>query len=317
MMINQDALEDHLGHGDLEGPCVLLIDAHSQFDNEVSFDQVINLIDQGGISRIILSVRGGRNPLDAANLADLHPERVIPAVRTKGGAYQDIDRLVEYLSILAGQVSSDRFKAMAEVLLYHAQKGNRAPKVVVRGNDPRVQAALDHAKEQGWPFIVHIEFAAAFADTEDPSLETELFPTMGHQFMADLEDLLSENPNHPFVLIHMGQLESDAVRGLIESHDNIYFMTSHANRIVIKESEQPWINMFDGNRLAPDWEALVIEYPDRFILGFDNVFVEHWSEFYLDQIALWRRAFKWLPLQVAEALAHENAERLWNLPPLE
>jgi predicted TIM-barrel fold metal-dependent hydrolase len=314
MMVNLNALEAHLGHRDLEGPCVL-IDAHSQFDDGVSFEQVVNLIDQGGISRVILSTRGGREPENAADLADLHPERVIPAVRTKGGAYQE-NRLDDFLNFLARQVNSDRFKAMAEVLLYHAQKGSRAPKVVVRGGDPRVQSALAHALQQGWPFIVHIEFAAAFTDTEDPSWDP-VFPSMGDQFMADLEVLLSENPDHPFVLIHMGQLGSDVVCQLVESHENIYFMTSHANPIVIEESRQPWTNMFDGDRLSPDWEELILEHPRRFILGFDNVFPEHWGEFYLDQIALWRGALKWLPIEVAEAVAHGNAERLWNLPPLE
>ncbi|MBA7708089.1 hypothetical protein ES703_116976 [subsurface metagenome] len=131
--------------------------------------------------------------------------------------------------------------------------------------------------------------------------------------MTELEALLIRYPEHPFVLIHMGQLNHIAVRQLIEAHENIYFITSHSNPIAASESGQPWTNMFDGDYLSADWKQLIVKYPDRFILGFDNVYVEHWGQFYLDQVALWREASKELPVEVAHALAHGNAERLWRL----
>jgi len=111
----------------------------------------------------------------------------------------------------------------------------------------------------------------------------------------------------------MGQLNHVAVRQLIEVHGNIYFITSHSNPIAVKKSSQPWINMFDGDRLSADWRQLMTDHPDRFILGFDNVWAEHWGQFYLDQVTLWRKAINELPVEVAHALAHGNAERLWHL----
>ena len=138
--------------------------------------------------------------------------------------------------------------------------------------------------------------------------------------MVELEQLLEEHPDHPFVLIHMGQLQTDKVRRLIESYNNIYFMTSQATPVTAEE-KQPWVNMFhvSGDRLTQEWEQLVIDHPDRFILGFDNVYREQWTEpdRYLDEIAFWRKALKWLPADVAEAVAHGNAERLWSLPLVE
>jgi len=71
--------------------------------------------------------------------------------------------------------------------------------------------------------------------------------------------------------------------------------------------------MFYGDKLSADWKQLIINHPDRFILDFDNVFAEHWSQQYLDQIALWRASIKELPVEVAHAFAHGNAERLWRL----
>jgi hypothetical protein len=72
-----------------------------------------------------------------------------------------------------------------------------------------------------------------------------------------------------------------------------------------------------GNGLSAEWRELIVDHPDRFILGFDNVHPEDWGDFYLRQVALWRRALSELPPAVAHALAHRNAERLWRLQPLQ
>jgi len=93
--------------------------------------------------------------------------------------------------------------------------------------------------------------------------------------MAKLEALLLQYPQHPFVLIPMGQLSHIDVRQMIEEYPNIHFITSHSNPVVIGKSTQPWINMFDSDKLSADWKQLMVEHPDRFILGFDNVFAEH------------------------------------------
>ncbi|MBI2989335.1 MAG: amidohydrolase family protein [Deltaproteobacteria bacterium] len=313
MMVNLNALQGHLGHSDLEGPCVL-IDAHGQFDHEVNGEAVINLLDQGGISRIILSAIRGRPAGDVADLAVDHPDRITPAVRTKGDGYEDEDRIDQWFQTLKARVDSGRFKAMAEILMYHtAKRGGEDPEVIVHPHDDRVQRALGLTLSENWPFIVHIEFAAA----SKKKLNNQ---NLADHLMEELEQLLEEHPDHPFVLIHMGQLQSDEVRRLIESHNNIYFMTSQATPVTAEE-RQPWVNMFDvsGDRLTQEWERLVRDHPDRFILAFDNVYRENWNEpdRYLDQIAFWRKALKWLPINVAEAVAHGNAERLWNLPRVE
>ena len=73
--------------------------------------------------------------------------------------------------------------------------------------------------------------------------------------------------------------------------------------------------MFDGDGLKTDWRALILRFPRRFILGFDNVFAEHWSDFYLSQATLWRRTLEKLPAATAHLMAHGNAERLWKLAP--
>ena len=132
--------------------------------------------------------------------------------------------------------------------------------------------------------------------------------------MAEMKALLIQNPQTVFALIHMAQLDPGDVAELIAAHPNLVFLTSHANRLVVAGSKQPWTDMFLGSAIAPAWRALIVQHPDRFVLAFDNVWPEHWSEKYVEQVALWREALSKLPTDVAHAVAHGNAERLWNLP---
>jgi len=265
-------------------------------------------MDKGGISRTILSAgvtskRGILSPKELVSLANNHSGRIILAVRTKGGAYVRNEK--SYYDLLNMQMATEQYGAMAEVLVYHAQKSGhsrKAPEIVVYPDDKRVQTALNYSLEKKWPFVIHIEFAAA--------------GTRYDEFMTKLEETLSLYPEHPFVLIHMGQLTHSAVSQLIEKYPNIYFITSHSNPVTLRRYRQHWTNLFQGNNLSADWEQLIITYPDRFILGFDMVWPDDWGQFYFDTIAIWREAIKELPAEVAYALTRGNAENLWHLPPM-
>jgi predicted TIM-barrel fold metal-dependent hydrolase len=134
--------------------------------------------------------------------------------------------------------------------------------------------------------------------------------------MTELKALLVQYPEQPFALIHMGQLDRATVQQLIEGYNNIYFITSASTSLDAKMVNSPWTNMFDGKNLSADWKQLIIKYPDRFIMGFNNVFAEYWGKKYLLTVAIWQEAIKQLPVDVANAFAHGNAERLWHLPPV-
>ena len=131
--------------------------------------------------------------------------------------------------------------------------------------------------------------------------------------MAKLDTMLNGHPAEAFVVIHLGQLDAPSVRAMIDKHPNVYFMTSTSNPIAARRGNQPWTNMFAKQEIAPEWRDLLVEHPDRFILAFDNVVAENWGQSYLNQIALWRAALMQLPEEVALAIAHRNAERLWHL----
>jgi hypothetical protein len=291
------------------------IDAHSQADQDISFEEIIRLMDNADVSHTILSLRGQRQTEQLLSFALRYPGRITPSVRTKGSAYVG-NKIGKFKEFFKKQANHPQFRAMAELLLWHAEKTKasdvtresgiigKPPLVVVHPDDPRVKIALDIAIEKNWPFILHIEFVASGSDRDI--------------FMSKLRVLLRQYPNHPFVLIHMGQLQTEEIKHLIASHSNIYFITSKSNPIRgSMPSGEAVVNLFRGSSLTLEWKDLIIKHSDRFIFGIDNTWAEDWQKKYVKQVNLWRKALKELPDEVAHAVAHRNAERLWGLVPVQ
>jgi len=275
------------------------IDAHSQVDHKViPLNKIISLMDSAGVRQTILSTRGNLKGKTLLRLSKETPGRFTPAVRTKGKPYDTGSK--KYYELLKKRIKTKQYHAMAEVLLYHAKKGNKAPEVIVYPGDERVQVALNYAIENRWPFVVHIEFAS-------------LNGGMRKKFMREFKQMLKQHPGQPFILTHMGQLSRDRCLRLIKNHENVHFHTGWSNPAAVKSSNQPWTNLFDGDRLTPEWKDLFIQYPHRFIFALDNVFAEHWSDFYQKQMNYWKRGLAELPAGVSDLIAHGNAERLWGI----
>ena len=274
------------------------IDAHSQADQDIDRDELLERMAAAGVRKTILSSRRRRPAFDVADWAAAHPDRLIASVRVKSKHYTNNTR--KFYKKIKKQVNSDHFNTMSEMLLYHAQKGQQANEVIVYPDNEHVSTLLDAARAQGWPLVIHIEFAALHGD-------------MRREMYDKMLSLVTEYPDQPFCLIHMGQLDASAVAGLLQKNQNLYFMTSHSNPIAVQRSNQPWVNMFQGKELAPDWKSLVIKHPDRFIFALDNVWAEQWRNGYKEQVDLWRHALQALPADVAHAVAHGNAERLWHI----
>jgi len=289
-----------------------IIDAHSQADEHIGFDEIIELMDRAGVSRTILTLRGRRQPEELAAFASRYPDRITPAVRTKGGMNRPKKKFKRFFK---KQMHMPQFGAMAEVLMWHAEKrkasvvrGNGTvgppPKVVFAPDHPRVQGVLAAAMRRGWPFVAHIEF------TNIPTAAER------NEFMDKFKDLLRRHPDHPFLLNNMGYLDVDHVNRLIKEHPNIHFIPSWTNPVALKvDADQPFVNMFKGTSLAPKWRELIVHHWDRFVFGLDIIMSGHWRKLYVPQVAVWRKAMNELPNDVAHAFAHANAEKLWQLPP--
>ena len=65
--------------------------------------------------------------------------------------------------------------------------------------------------------------------------------------------------------------------------------------------------------LCPDWRALLVEFPDRFVIGSDTWINARW-QYYEEQMQEYREWLGDLPAPVARKVAWDNAARLFGLP---
>ena len=280
-----------------QGP---IIDVHSQVDENTNLDEIVPLLDRAGVVQVILSTRFNQPSSDVIALAARYPDRIIPAAKTKSKAFMKNGG--EFPGIFHQEIGNFDYRAMAEIIMWHAaKKGVGAGKAAMNPDDARVATMVDIARQKSWPFVAHVEFAAMGWDKSG--------------YMEKFEALVSANRDLPIGMMHMGQLDAEDAARLLPLHPNLFFITSHSNPITTAASKLPWTRMFDGSELAPRWRDLLLAYPDRFVLAFDNVFDFHWRDKFLPQVEVWRKALAALPDDVAHALAHGNAERIWKLSP--
>lgn len=280
-----------------------MIDAHSQASKYIDLDDVIPLMNKAEVTRTLLSARRGLNWREISAFARFNPARITASVRTKGGVYRD--NSPKYYRRLEKQLNDPNFGAMAEIMIYHAEKRKGdAPEIDMDFEMPQPAAAISAARKKGWPIVLHIEFQSIPGDTLQRS-----------SFMKQFEEFLQRQDGFPVALTHLGQLKATEAQRLLRKHKNLHLITSRANWYGISQKSQPWTEMVSAGGLVPAWRKLVLQYPDRFILAFDNVWQEDWGWHYINQARIWQKALQSLPSDVAHAVAHRNAERLWRLPP--
>lgn len=282
-----------------------VIDAHSQFDHEVPPQHVIKTLQEAGVQRVLLATRGRVEAQRLTGLARQHPGCVLPMVRTKSNAYAQGSK--GYYRQLEEQLAEPAFQAMAEIILTHNQKGTRAEEVYLPAASPQAQAAITAAQAHQWPVVLHYEFRWIAQEMGAAELQSKL---------AELRDLLRTLAPLPVGLTHVAQLDAAQARALLQAHPNLFLLLSHANSLINDGSKQPWTNVVQDGAIDSAWKALMQQYPRQFVLALDNVFAEHWSSLYAQQLALWRQALGALAPELARAIAHDNAVRIYRLAPV-
>ncbi len=283
-----------------DGP---IVDAHSQIDCEPSAELVKNRLMESGIRHVLLAARpcpknlyGGLQTI--RKLKSLEPDlvSVLSSTKLNNHTFDDINQTSNAVGV-------------GEIILQHSPL--QAQGINFQGYSRRIQndRMLREVRERGFPAILHVEISD--------------FKHLAEETLKDLEELLLLNPNHPYVLIHMGQFSAEIAKKFLSKHKNLYFMTSMTTPIRLNPVNRAlergtiiqsgWVSLFDRNEWRSEWKELVIRYPDNFILALDNVFKSNWENHHVKNVRFWRNALNELPNVAAKKLACENANRLWSL----
>lgn len=120
-----------------------------------------------------------------------------------------------------------------------------------------------------------------------------------HSDADALERIFRQDPGAQVLWAHAGLDRPERVREMLARHGNLWcdlsWRTDHAPE----------------GKLHPDWRALLLEFPDRFMVGTDTPSPERWS-FIAEHARLARLWLSELPRDVTEKIAWRNGETLFG-----
>jgi predicted TIM-barrel fold metal-dependent hydrolase len=123
-----------------------------------------------------------------------------------------------------------------------------------------------------------------------------------HSDADAIERQFRQWPQARILWAHSGFDSPARVRDMLRTHPTLWcdlaFRTDHA----------------PGGRLDPEWRALFLEFPDRFMVGTDTYTPERWP-FIVEHARVSRQWLAQLPKDAAERIAWRNAERLFRTAP--
>lgn len=121
---------------------------------------------------------------------------------------------------------------------------------------------------------------------------------------AEIIDVARERaPEVPIIWAHLGtDPRPEVIREMLERHpEGLYVDTSVRDQRLVP----------DG-RIDPDWKQLLLDYPDRFMIGVDTFSDNRWVEF-PQVVRLIRHWLEQLPDPVAHKIGYQNAADLFNV----
>ena len=126
-------------------------------------------------------------------------------------------------------------------------------------------------------------------------------PLLLHCDPAVIDSLYAHSPTVRVVWAHAGAYPyPDLLRDYLDRYPRLLIDLSMRDARIAPEGE-----------LDPDWERLLWEYPDRFMVGVDTYSVARWDE-YAEAAARIRQWLAQLPEAVATRIAYRNAARLFT-----
>ena len=163
----------------------------------------------------------------------------------------------------------------------------------------------DHLKKYRYFALGEFHLYGADADLAVPRRMVQLAQQYdlvlhAHSDVDAIERLFRQYPAARILWAHSGFERPERIREMLKRHPNLWcdlaFRSDHAS----------------GGKVDPEWRALFLEFPTRFMLGTDTYTPERWH--FVGEHAGWSRG--WLadlPGDVAERIAFRNGEALFGV----
>jgi predicted TIM-barrel fold metal-dependent hydrolase len=280
-----------------------IIDVEYHHGGKVGMDTLIKKMDSHGVALAWLGPNEKLGSEESIRLNGLYPDRLVPtAVHGDGKLWHGGDK--GFLEKLTNDVKSGKYFAMGEFEARHYPSSTNDRNIHMPVDSEAMRVVFELSSETGVPFLLHHES------------EDELLP--------ELERMLAKYPKARVIWCHVGRNRNpstwkifqtaQAVREYLSKYPNLYFdflasrPGSKYQGTGVVEGIM-YVVYFSRAALDPEWQKVIEEFPDRFVLGsdintgrFDNY--DTVMDTYRDVI------LKGVKKEVAEKIAFKNAWKL-------
>lgn len=308
----------------LDGGIIPLVDLESSLrreDGEKYLKKALKAMDSEGIALIAFdgyqaektknSPTGYRWGYYIHEVVNAHPDRFVLA--TNGGTNKNwIEQRSSFIEETERQVRSGDYPIMGEYEFRHymssaqCRKGRTDRDMYVPMTCENGHRLFRLSQETGIPFLIHLE-------PEDTPL-------------AELEQMLARYPKARVIWCHLGQIRHPGrealygpglLRRLLAAYPNLYIdiSTGHPgrryqcnNNVLDTVIWQDGYNGSQKDRLRDDYRAILTDFCDRFVVGFDYGGGRPPLDLYIREKAKTRRLImRDLPEEAQHAIGYRNA----------
>ncbi len=196
----------------------------------------------------------------------------------------------------------------------------------MRTDHPYVSAPPDHplflrladlAARYDIPIDIHME--AIPEETQLPSrLKSPPNPPILKPNIASFKRLLVHNQNARIIWVHLGwdstsKRTVDLTRKLLLEHANLYLSIRVASGMQARNVVRSTFPLDSEGHVKKDWLELFQEFPDRFVIGSDEIIQKGNRHPSAGSIQSTIGLLKQLPMELQQKIGYENAYRLYKL----
>jgi predicted TIM-barrel fold metal-dependent hydrolase len=260
-------------------------------------------------------------------LAREYPDRF--AVLGGGGS---LNVLIQE-AVAKGQVSDDlrsAFDAEAADLIGKGVVGfgeMTAEHFSMNPTHPHISAPPDHelflrlsdlAARHNVPIDLHME-AVPQAMPLPSRLQSPPNPATLKPNIAAFERLLAHNRAAKIVWVHLGwdgtgARTAELTRRLLQAHPNLFLSVRVPSDIHASHVKSSTLLMNADGTLKPEWRAALEEFPDRFVLGSDEIITQQGRHSSNGSIGATAGLLRQLSETLLRKISSENPRRLYRLP---
>lgn len=290
-----------------------IVDAHEHVMPGLTPEVMISLMDELGISKVVLMAvpggpRGTHYTVEQLNgltldIAKRYPSRVIPFLALNS-VHEITLPLLKYLD---GELATGRFLGMGELQGLHLGGEDRSgggtpirfPRIAIPLDSPGALDVMCLAARYNVVLTIHMGGPPGLVSASRRA-----------GLVSALERALERNPNTKVIWAHqhIGHGEPEQLAALLDKYPNLYADLSPAHG----RPSPAALPLVEG------WKRVYEKYGDRFVLGLDNPFLVSWTETperARGAAGLMRSWLSQLSPDTQRKLAHENIERILAAKP--